>query len=103
MADFLDAQYGEFLAMPPFAPVVLSALFLENEDFSSARLLDNLRANGRIRHGRPADSVRVTVADGEHFRQRDFSADVAGDSFDHDLVAGTDAVLLSASFYDRKH
>src|SRR5579863_509200 len=102
-ANLLDAQHRQFLAMAALAAVVLALLLLEHDDLAAARLLDNLRAHGRVRQRRPADSGGVAIANREHVGKGDFAADLAGDAFDHDLVARSDAVLLAASFYDREH
>src|SRR6266705_1617803 len=101
--DLLDPKHGEFLAMATFAPIVLAALLFEHDDLGAARLLHNLRAHRGVRQRRLADRGGVTVVNREDVGERDFGADLAGDAFDHDLVAKPDAVLLAPSFYNREH
>src|SRR5690242_19391881 len=105
-ADFLDLEYGQFLAMAPLAPIVLPPLFLEYEHLRSARLLNNLCTHGGVGNSRRPDCAGcagLAVAEREHLGQRNLAADFTRDTLHHDLVALRNAVLLTASFYDCEH
>src|SRR5713226_1878807 len=93
--NFLDLEHGQFLAMTALSPIILAALFLEDDHFRAACLLHDFRRDRRTRDHWRADLGRFS-ADGQNFIERDCAADLAGEPFDRYLVADADAVLLSA-------
>src|SRR5579885_3146608 len=101
--DLFDSEHGQFLSVTAFAPVILTALFLEHDDLGAARLLHDARAHRCVGHRRGADRRGVIAADREHLAQLDIRADLALDALDRDLGAYADAILLSACPYDGKH
>ena len=88
--------------MPMLAAVVLAPLLLEHDDLGAARLLHDLRAYRGARHDR-GPNLGIFPAQRQDLVKCDFRADFTLNSLDGDLVTDTDAILLSACFYDGKH
>jgi hypothetical protein len=89
--------------MAMFSTIVLSPLFLENDNFCATRLLNNPGPHESVGKGRSPDSSRVAITNGQHLVKGDFSTDLTLEPLNHDLVTGSNSVLFSASFYDREH
>ena len=68
-----------------------------------AALLDDFGGDGGAGHERRADRRLVAVADGQHLREFDDVAGVAGELLDLQEVIGGDAILLAARFDDCEH
>src|SRR5262249_34176419 len=100
--NLLDPEYRQLLPMPMLAAIVLAPLFLEHDDLAAPRLLHDLRTHGSARDHRSSD-FGVLAPQRQHLGEADFRPDIAGNPLDRELVAYTNAVLLPAGFYDRKH
>jgi hypothetical protein len=81
--------------MSALATVVLSAAELEDDDFSSQALAQNLRLDLGAADRRLAELERV-AADQEHLAERDRVADAAGELLDPQSISLFDPVLLAA-------
>src|SRR5579863_9440377 len=88
--------------MAALAAIVLAPLLLEYDDLGPARLLYDFRVHRGTLDEWPSDDGAF-AANRQHLGERDLCADIADEAFDGDLVACSDAVLLSASLYDCKH
>ena len=101
--DLLNPQDRQLLAMTVFSTVVLSPLFLKDDNLRAARLLDNPGAHGSVWKRWPANGARVAIANCEDVVKRNLSTNVALKPLNHNLVAGSDPVLLSTRLQNCKH
>src|SRR5438128_6164067 len=76
--DILDADLGEPLPMALLFRVVLTALLLEDDDFFTATLLDDLAGHTSAFHNRSADMLLITIGAEDDVVERDLRASVSG-------------------------
>src|ERR1017187_2082060 len=90
--DVANLHFGERLAVPDGFLVLFLAFELENENFVASAGAQNRSLN------RPTGHQFAAVFERSLSRQFDFGADIAGQLFHADHVAGSYPVLFSASF-----
>jgi len=89
--------------MTPFAAIILAPFLFENDYLVTPRLLNDTSAYRCVGHNRCPDCRARATTDSQNLGQDNLGAHIAGDSFDHNLVARSDAVLFAAGLYDCKH
>ena len=83
--------------------IVLATTHLEDLDLVVTALRKNGRAHRGARNERRADLKRLAFADGQHLVERNFLPNVSRYLFDFQFLAGANAILFAAGFYDRVH
>jgi hypothetical protein len=95
--DIADLHFGEALAMTDGFLVLLLALEFENDDFACA-----IPTNDGGLHAAAGNEL-AAVFEGGLSGKFHFAADIAGQLFDAEHIAGRNPVLLSACFNNRVH
>src|SRR2546423_14085850 len=101
--DLVDLHAGEVLPVTDGPLVLFLALELEHEDLDAAAAAGNRPGHLRGSESLTGEYLLIVTHDGENAAELDLSADVAGQRFHFDRVAGRDAVLFAASFNDCVH
>src|SRR5690606_11893158 len=101
--DLRDEDLGIGLAMALGLAIVLAPAHLEDADLVVTTLRKHRCRNRRPVDERRADRDLVAAADREDLVDRDFRPDVRRYLFYFQFLAGSDAILLAAGFYDRVH
>src|SRR5690349_24155804 len=83
--------------------VVLAAAHLEDLHLRAATVGDDRRLHFRAGDKRVTELHGVSIRDHEHLVEDDLSANVCRYLFYFDFLAGGNAILLAAGFYDRVH
>ncbi len=101
--DRADLQFGELLAVPLTFLIVLATTHLENAHFVVLAVRNYCDRNGRAGHQGCANLQFSAVTDCQNFVEHNFLAYVRSNLFYFNFFAGSNAILLTAGFYDRVH
>src|SRR5690606_11911514 len=101
--DLRDEDLGVGLAMALRLAIVLAPAHLEDADLVVTTLGNHRCRNRCPVHEGGADRKLVAAADRQDLVDRDFCSDVRRYLFYFQFLAGSDAILLAAGFYDRVH
>src|SRR5690606_40722769 len=101
--DGLDADFGVVLTMALRFAIVLATAHFEDFHF----VVTALRKNGCLDHGavneRSTDLQCFAFAYGQDLVERDFLPNVSRYLFYLEFLASSNAILLTAGFYNRVH
>src|SRR5690242_1528916 len=103
LSDGIHTDFRVVLAMPLRFRVVLAAAQLEDLHFHAAPVTEHRGRDLRPGHEGVTELHGVSIRDHEHLVEDDLSANVCRYLFYFDFLAGGNAILLAAGFYDRVH
>ena len=99
----VEVLQSQVLTVAHSAAVVLAALFLEDDDFFAATLIEDRGCNTRAVNQWRTHCRNLTVVEHQHLIKLNLVTSQSGEPFDDNNVVFGNAILLAAGFDDCIH